>query len=248
MELKINLSRFRKLAEYKEGQFVMLMPHEKYNQKHYCVYLIVFDDGYLFYVGVSTYLQKRLRTHWYQLRAHTHKLRLLQNAFDNCKTFSVYALNEADKAPFEWDFIKTLRPPLNLQNSKSDKYIFIKNMELSANLLGVSLHLLLQENRKIKFYNMNIKKVIQRKGFTLASVAKQMKAPTKEGEEQKYGISLSAISQIVGGKNPSVGKLQEIADIIGVSLSELVADEASEKETYIICPHCGEKIKISVSK
>lgn len=95
---------------------------------------------------------------------------------------------------------------------------------------------------------MNIKKVIQRKGFTLASVAKQMKAPTKEGEEQKYGISLSAISQIVGGKNPSVGKLQEIADIIGVSLSELVADETSEKEAYIICPHCGEKIKISVSK
>ena len=75
-----------------------------------------------------------------------------------------------------------------------------------------------------------------------------MKAPTKEGEEQKYGISLSAISQIVGGKNPSVGKLQEIADIIGVSLSELVADEASENEAYIICPHCGEKIKISVCK
>ena len=51
---------------------------------------------------------------------------------------------------------------------------------------------------------MDIKKVIQRKGFTLA-------------------------------------------DIIGVSVSELVADE-SEKQTYIVCPHCGERIKISVEK
>ena len=94
---------------------------------------------------------------------------------------------------------------------------------------------------------MDIKKVIQRKGFTLASVAKQMKAPKKKGEVQKFGISLSALSQIVGGENPSYSKLKEIADIIGVSVSELVADE-SEKQTFIICPHCGERIKLSVEK
>ena len=94
---------------------------------------------------------------------------------------------------------------------------------------------------------MDIKKVIQRKGFTLASVAKQMKAPQKKGEVQKFGISLSALSQIVGGENPSYIKLKEIADIIGVSVSELVADE-SEKQTFITCPHCGERIKLSVEK
>lgn len=80
---------------------------------------------------------------------------------------------------------------------------------------------------------MNIKKVIKAHGFTMKSVADSL------------GITLAALSQIASG-NPSVKRLQEIADIIGVSLSELVADEASEKETYIICPHCGEKIKISV--
>lgn len=82
---------------------------------------------------------------------------------------------------------------------------------------------------------MNIKKVIKAHGFTMKSVADSL------------GITLAALSQIASG-NPSVKRLQEIADIIGVSLSELVADEASEKEAYIICPHCGEKIKISVSK
>lgn len=80
---------------------------------------------------------------------------------------------------------------------------------------------------------MNIKKVIKAHGFTMKSVADSL------------GITLAALSQIASG-NPSIKRLQEIADIIGVSLSELVADEASEKETYIICPHCGEKIKISV--
>lgn len=81
---------------------------------------------------------------------------------------------------------------------------------------------------------MNIKKVIKAHGFTMKSVADSL------------GITLAALSQIASG-NPSVKRLQEIADIIGVSLSELVSDE-SEKQTFIICPHCGERIKLSVEK
>ena len=89
---------------------------------------------------------------------------------------------------------------------------------------------------------MNIQKVIKGHGFTIASVAAKLK-----NSRGGIGISQGALSSTLN-RNPSIDKLQEIADIIGVSLSELVADEASEKETYIICPHCGEKIKISVSK
>ena len=81
---------------------------------------------------------------------------------------------------------------------------------------------------------MNIKKVIKAHGFTMKSVADSL------------GITLAALSQIASG-NPSVKRLQEIADIIGVSLSELVSDE-SEEQTFIICPHCGERIKLSVEK
>nr|DAH54004.1 MAG TPA: helix-turn-helix domain protein [Caudoviricetes sp.] len=91
---------------------------------------------------------------------------------------------------------------------------------------------------------MNIQKVIKKQGFTIASVAAKLK---NSKSASGVGISQGALSSTLNG-NPSIDKLQEIADIIGVSLSELVADEASEKETYIICPHCGEKIKISVSK
>lgn len=41
--------------------------------------------------------------------------------------------------------------------------------------------------------------------------------------------------------------LQEIASIIGVSVSELVADEKDASNT-IICPHCGEKITLEAKK
>lgn len=85
-----------------------------------------------------------------------------------------------------------------------------------------------------KLYNMNIKKHIKNKGFTISKVAELME------------VSQPALSKMLDG-NPTINKLQEIADIIGVSLSELVSDE-SEKQTFITCPHCGERIKLSVEK
>lgn len=83
-------------------------------------------------------------------------------------------------------------------------------------------------------YNMDIKKHIKNKGFTISKVAELME------------VSQPALSKMLD-RNPTINKLQEIADIIGVSLSELVSDE-SEKQTFIICPHCGERIKLSVEK
>ena len=91
----------------------------------------------------------------------------------------------------------------------------------------------------------NIKKVIKAKGFTLEQVAAQMKG--KSGD----GISQSALTQMLNG-NPSISRVKEIARIIGVSVSELVADEyqdTSENEvTFITCPHCGKEITLEVTK
>lgn len=89
---------------------------------------------------------------------------------------------------------------------------------------------------------MNIRKIIKRQGFTIASVAAKM----KNEREGKIGMTQGTLSSMLN-KNPTITRLQEIADIIGVSLSELVSDE-SEKQTFIICPHCGERIKLSVEK
>lgn len=93
--------------------------------------------------------------------------------------------------------------------------------------------------RDYKVYPMNIKKVIKNKGWTLERLASQMK-----GKDGKIGLSQPSVSSIVNG-NPTIDKLQEIAKIIGVSLSELVADD---EEQVLKCPKCGAKIKITIEE
>lgn len=88
---------------------------------------------------------------------------------------------------------------------------------------------------------MDIKKVIKENGWTLERLAAEM--PNKR--EGKKGISQSSLSQLLNGKTP-LDRLQEIASIIGVPISELVREEDEQRSTSITCPHCGKEIKINV--
>lgn len=69
---------------------------------------------------------------------------------------------------------------------------------------------------------MDIKAKIKKQGFTISEVAAKMTTTDAEGKP-KVGISQSALSQMITG-NPTLQRLQEIASIIGVSISELVSD------------------------
>lgn len=89
---------------------------------------------------------------------------------------------------------------------------------------------------------MDIRGIIKRKGFTLTYVADRL--TNKKGGK---GVSLPSLIQTIDG-NPTVASLQEIANIIGVSLSELVADENEQQCASIVCPHCGKPIEISVKR
>lgn len=81
---------------------------------------------------------------------------------------------------------------------------------------------------------MRIKEVIKKQGFTLEDIAKVM------------NTSRSAVSQIVNG-NPTVGKLDEIAKIIGVSRGEFFLDEMPKQEgNGFTCPHCGKGISLGI--
>jgi len=85
---------------------------------------------------------------------------------------------------------------------------------------------------------MNIKKIIKNKGWTLERLASQMM--NKDGSR---GVSQAALSQVING-NPTIEKLKEIAQIIGVSLPELVGD--GEQEAKVKCPHCGADITVKL--
>lgn len=88
---------------------------------------------------------------------------------------------------------------------------------------------------------MNLKKVIKEHGWTLERLASEMK-----GKDGVKGVSQPSVSSIING-NPTFDKLHEIASIIGVSVSELVADEKDVSNT-ITCPHCGKTIKFEKGK
>ena len=92
----------------------------------------------------------------------------------------------------------------------------------------------------------SIKRVIKEKGFTLEQVAARM-----ENRNGGKGITQSALTQMLNG-NPSLSRVKEIARIVGVSVSELIADETAKSTvneiTDITCPHCGKSITLEVWK
>lgn len=87
---------------------------------------------------------------------------------------------------------------------------------------------------------MNIKKVIKENGWTLERLAAEMK--NKNGEK---GVSQASMSQLING-NPTIDKLIEIASIIGIPVSKLVADEEDSQNegNYIRCPKCGARFEL----
>lgn len=81
---------------------------------------------------------------------------------------------------------------------------------------------------------MEVKTVIKQKGFTMEAVAKKM------------GITRVTLAQNLS-RNPTVGTLQKIADVIGCKVGDFFIDDMDikEDENTIICPHCRKKIKIN---
>ena len=80
---------------------------------------------------------------------------------------------------------------------------------------------------------MDIKKVFARHGLTATQVAERM------------GIPLNNLSMAING-NPTYKKLCDIANAVGCSPSELIADEEDTKTTSVVCPKCGSTLTIKV--
>lgn len=79
---------------------------------------------------------------------------------------------------------------------------------------------------------MDIKNKISRHGYTLQQVADAL------------GITQQAVSAAING-NPSLSRLKDIAAVLGISVSELLADEEGE-ETVIKVGKNVKTIKIKI--
>lgn len=85
---------------------------------------------------------------------------------------------------------------------------------------------------------MNIRQRIKEQGFTLEQVAAKMRK-SRGSAKDEIGVSQPTLSAIING-NPTLDRLQEIASIIGLSVSDLLKDDA--EKAHITCPYCGKDI------
>lgn len=142
--------------------------------------------------------------------------------------------HHSEKLQKKFDVIKefevySLERGIRKENLQIVEYKYIQKYNPSLNIASTS-------NRKD--INQLIKLKIKDRGWTLERLASEMK--NKNGEK---GVSQAAVSQIING-NPTFDKLQEIAFIIGISVSELVMDDEELNKSYIICPKCGARFEL----
>ena len=77
---------------------------------------------------------------------------------------------------------------------------------------------------------LRVQEICKQQGVTMQDLAKRM------------GVTYQALYAAVSG-NPTIGKLGEIANALGVEVIDLFEGNQDESNV-IVCPHCGRKIKI----
>ena len=85
---------------------------------------------------------------------------------------------------------------------------------------------------------IDIKKAIKSRGWTIERLAAEM----PNGRTGGKGVSAATLSAMISG-NPTLDKLVQIADAMGITVAELVKED-NEHYAEIICPHCGRVVKV----
>lgn len=79
---------------------------------------------------------------------------------------------------------------------------------------------------------LRVKDICTEQGITLQELAKRL------------GITYQSLYESIKG-NPSLSRLNEIAEALGVNITDLFAQVDAAK---IVCPHCGQSIIVKVEK
>ena len=113
------------------------------------------------------------------------------------------------------------------------------NIICKPNELTVKIHAIFVTNQ-LKMEDFRIREILDQKGMKAKDLA------------DKLGTSQQYVSRILRGETSvSITRLKEIAEILGVSLLELFSDYKSSvavESGSLVCPHCGNKIKLTAEK
>lgn len=86
--------------------------------------------------------------------------------------------------------------------------------------------------------DIRIKEICKEKGITLEDLAKRL------------GILRTSLSQALSRNSFSTDKLSDIAIALNVPMWQLFAspEEVQKGNNNIVCPHCGNPIKVTIIK
>ena len=82
------------------------------------------------------------------------------------------------------------------------------------------------------------------KELRIKEICKERKM-TLDNLASKLNIRRTSLAQAMSRNNFSIDKLAEIADALGVEIPDLF--QQSNKDVNGVCPHCGKRIKITIS-
>ena len=99
--------------------------------------------------------------------------------------------------------------------------------------------------------NLRIAEIMQKKGLTLADLTAKIIRTDKDNNQRT--ITKATLSSRING-NPSLSNLYEIANALGVKITELFPEEDQWQQRVLprkinmqtICPSCGAKISTTV--
>ena len=86
--------------------------------------------------------------------------------------------------------------------------------------------------------DIRIKEICKEKGITLEDLAKRL------------GILRTSLSQALSRNSFSTDKLSDIANALDVPTWQLFVspNEVQKENNNIVCPHCGNPIKVTITK
>lgn len=76
--------------------------------------------------------------------------------------------------------------------------------------------------------------------MTIAEVAARLK-----NSRGGFGISQPSMSSLING-NPTFSRLQEIATILNITVSDLVRDDTPQIPPVTHCPYCGHELTVEL--
>ena len=142
--------------------------------------------------------------------------------------------------------------------------LFLSEIVWKYSYIYITLHRLLilyriETSKNIimerKRNNLRIAAIMQEKGLTLTDLANKIVRTDKDNNQRT--ITKATMSSRING-NPSLSNLYEIADALGVKITELFPEEdqwqecdktqkaPSEFKIQTVCPSCGAKISASI--